>query len=202
MSVGIHPRISHLLPSPSASCSRRQIALPPPGVALAKQPRPFSQEAALLASGLTTPPVEDMSTTYHPALSAYDGHAMHSYPSSLAQAGRAKSAAVNAHDSRSAQQYYRYPTQQASQTQTQLVASSQPHVNSFPTAQMVPSSRPSTRPPTRPSTPTAETMAAAVDGTTSRRGSETLIYHSLQIPKCISPNGGNLAEFAAQVAIA
>jgi hypothetical protein len=28
-----------------------------------------------------------------------------------------------------------------------------------------------------------------------------LIFHSLQLPKCISPVGGNLSDFAAQVGL-
>ena len=50
---------------------------------------------------------------------------------------------------------------------------------------------------TRPSTPTSGAMLK--DGSVSRRGSDTLVYHSLTIPRCISPSGGNLAELAAQV---
>ncbi|KAK2681450.1 Cyclin PHO80-like [Fusarium oxysporum f. sp. vasinfectum] len=44
----------------------------------------------------------------------------------------------------------------------------------------------------RPSTP-----ASTASG--SKDESESLVYHSLQIPKCISPSGGNLADFAAQM---
>ncbi|KAM5371254.1 hypothetical protein ACJZ2D_008055 [Fusarium nematophilum] len=58
---------------------------------------------------------------------------------------------------------------------------------------------PSFRQVTRPSTPASEsTVTVDKDGATSRRGSE-LVFHSLQIPKCISPAGGNLADFAAQM---
>jgi hypothetical protein len=35
--------------------------------------------------------------------------------------------------------------------------------------------------------------------TRSKDESESLVSHSLQIPKCISPAGGNLSDFAAQV---
>jgi hypothetical protein len=42
-------------------------------------------------------------------------------------------------------------------------------------------------------------VVSAKDAISSRRSSETLIYHSLQIPRCISSSGGSLADFAAQV---
>jgi hypothetical protein len=45
----------------------------------------------------------------------------------------------------------------------------------------------------RPSTPSASTSTA------TKNDAESLVYHSLVIPKCISPAGGNLADFAAQM---
>ncbi|KAH7140822.1 hypothetical protein EDB81DRAFT_843866 [Dactylonectria macrodidyma] len=141
-----------------------------------------------------------MSTAFQPALASYDSHALHNYPASIPPASRAK-AALN--DSRNSQ-YYRYPVQQQAQQPQQLQQQPFPMPSTSQPALSAVSSvtQPSSvsRHTTRPSTPASGTIASSQkEGSTSRRGSETLIYHSLQIPKCISPTGGNLADFAAQM---
>lgn len=54
--------------------------------------------------------------------------------------------------------------------------------------------------PVRAATPTLEgTVKMPSNGPSPKKNLDTLVYHSLTIPRCISPNGGNLAELAAQV---
>lgn len=130
-----------------------------------------------------------MSTAYHPAMPAYDGHAIHSYPSSaMAHLGRSRPLMD---DTRSSQ-HYRGPSQQAQPAPAFQARNGPSSTASFHDAV--------SRRPTRPSTPTPEAvLTVKKDLDTSRNPSETLIYHSLQIPKCISPDGGNLSDFAAHV---
>ncbi|WDK14920.1 cyclin [Colletotrichum graminicola] len=145
--------------------------------------------AALYQGGLHTPPTEAMSATYHaPHLVAYDSHVLPSYPSAVAQARGPK--AVMAEAARAAPQYPRYtqPTNSYSQPQ-------QPVTNpASGTSQYSTTSRHSTR----PSTPTSGAIGKS-DGSVSRKGSSALVLHSLSIPSCINPKGGNLADFAAQI---
>lgn len=200
MSVGIPPPNSQILPpSPTTCPSRRRPFLPAPGIALPKLPA-LSHHVVLLGSGLRTPPADDMSTTYQPAPTAYE-YASHSYPSSMTHTSRSKATATVGgttasvgHDARTGTQYYIYSSQQP---QHAPVPSSQPKNSSFSTSQTLLSSSSSH---TKPSTPTSATISVSSKRAAStRKSSETLIYHSLQIPKCISANGGNLADFAAQV---
>ncbi|GKT49774.1 meiotically up-regulated gene 80 protein [Colletotrichum spaethianum] len=121
-----------------------------------------------------------MSATYHaPQLVAYDSHVLPSYPSAVAQARGPK--AVMA-DSARAPQYSRY-----SQPTTSYSQPSSRHQYST-----------TSRHSTRPSTPTSGAIGKS-DGTASRKGSSALVLHSLSIPSCINPKGGNLADFAAQI---
>ncbi|KAJ4149907.1 hypothetical protein LMH87_010681 [Akanthomyces muscarius] len=135
-----------------------------------------------------------MSATYQPSYASYDNHAAHNYSAAVAQPNRPKAAVA---DSRSLQ-YLRYPPQPLQQP-LQQQALSQPqqvlrHDISNRSQQVQKDSRYSARPPT----PTAD-IAMPSQESRSRRNSDTLIFHSLQIPKCISPTGGNLADFAAQM---
>jgi hypothetical protein len=155
-----------------------------------------------------------MSTAFQPTLANYGSHAMHDYPPLVPQAARSK-APLN--DSRNSG-YYRYPSQQQQQQQHHHQAQQQMHHRHQQSQQLAlqvpfpsdPSNNSSlssvtqtssaSRLPTGPSTPASGSIASVqIEGSTSRRGSETLIYHSMQIPKCIAPAGGNLADFAAQV---
>ncbi|PTB65034.1 hypothetical protein BBK36DRAFT_55521 [Trichoderma citrinoviride] len=130
-----------------------------------------------------------MSTAYQQALAAYDNHALRSYAPSIALP-RTSASAVGASDARNAATLYaRYPFQQSQPTQ---VPASQARNGPLTQLHTTPSDR-STK---------SETPASAVsakDAASSRKSPETLIYHSLQIPRCISPNGGSLADFAAQM---
>ncbi|XWW97927.1 hypothetical protein V2A60_005923 [Cordyceps javanica] len=134
-----------------------------------------------------------MSATYQPSYAAYDNHVAYNYPPAAAQANRPKAAAA---DSRSLQ-YLRYPAQPVQQPA---------HQQALPQPPQVPQNDVSARsqqPPrasrylARPPTPTEAKMPSQESHST--RNSETLVFHSLQIPKCISPAGGNLADFAAQM---
>ncbi|KAL7935882.1 hypothetical protein V8C35DRAFT_263800 [Trichoderma chlorosporum] len=192
MSVKAAPSTSHLvqLPlSPSSSDSRRlphlskllSLSLSHDAALRHPQHHPHHQPRH---HGLRTPPVDEMSTTYQQAPAAYDSHALRSYASSIAHPRASTSAAVGAHDARNvAAQYYRYPAQQSQSTTSQ---------SRNGTLHGTPSDR-----STKSATPASS--VSAKDAISSRRSSETLIYHSLQIPRCISSNGGSLADFAAQM---
>ncbi|KAF5027819.1 hypothetical protein F66182_69 [Fusarium sp. NRRL 66182] len=155
-----------------------------------------------------------MSTVFQPSLASYDSHAIHNYPAAVPQAARA-TAAMN--DTRSSQ-YYRYPVQHSqpqhhhhhhqhqlppSDTYNhyyQLEQSTHPHHELHPASQVSQSRNgsfsqavPASEQPVRQSTPPVPSITVGKDDT------ESLVYHSLQIPKCISPAGGNLADFAAQM---
>lgn len=140
------------------------------------------------------PTAADMNATYQPSYASYDNHAAHNYSAAVAQPNRPKAAVA---DSRSLQ-YLRYPPQPVQQPVQQPNLSQPQQVlrHDIPnrSQQVQKDSRYSARPPT----PTAD-IAMPSQGSRSRRDSDSLIFHSLQIPKCISSAGGNLADFAAQV---
>lgn len=189
MSVTAAPstHLLHLPLSPSFSSSRRPV-LPPPGIALPKPPtlRDIAHYQHL-ANGLRTPPVDDMSTTYQQVPAAYDSHALRSYTSAIVHPNRPKTVAVAGFND--ARQYGRYPTVQQNQHQYQ---------HQIPASQTLHAPLHST-PSDRSAKSTPASVVSAKDAALSRRSSEALIYHSLQIPRCISPSGGSLADFAAQV---
>ncbi|KAL7947050.1 hypothetical protein V8C42DRAFT_352457 [Trichoderma barbatum] len=128
-----------------------------------------------------------MSTTYQQAPAAYDSHALRSYASSIAHPRASAAAAVGPHEARNAAaQYYRYPLQQ---NQLAQIPTSQSRNG---TLHGTPSDR-----STKSATPASS--VSAKEAISSRRSPDTLIYHSLQIPRCISSNGGSLTDFAAQM---
>ncbi|GJN71735.1 mucin [Purpureocillium lilacinum] len=132
-----------------------------------------------------------MSTTYHSSLPVYDSHAIHGYPTMAPHATRPKAVMD---DGRSTQSH-RYPPHAA-----QLASVGHARSNNASSLSASQLSHTASQSSTRPSTPTPEVFEAAKgENTATRRGSDTLIYHSLQIPKCISPNGGSLSDFAAQM---
>ncbi|PTB48513.1 hypothetical protein M431DRAFT_487511 [Trichoderma harzianum CBS 226.95] len=202
MSVKAAPSTSHLvqLPlSPSSSFDSRRLPhlsklLSYHDVAhrhLQHHPHPQHQHQHRphhrLHLGLRTPPVDEMSTTYQQAPAAYDSHALRSYASSIAHPRTSTSAAVASHDARNAAaQYYRYPTQQSQTAQSSTSQSRTATLHGTPSDRSTKSATPAS-------------SVSAKDTISSRRSPETLIYHSLQIPRCISSNGGSLADFAAQM---
>ncbi|KAI8945958.1 hypothetical protein F4801DRAFT_593721 [Xylaria longipes] len=131
-----------------------------------------------------------MSTTYHNPMvvgNTYDAHvALARHPNAMLPSSRVGSGAV-IFDA-SVNPYSR--SQSHSQPQPQFLTSyalrSQPGSGT---------SRPST---TQPPTPTAGTLKSQSSEKTVVGGEDPrMVMHSLKLPKCISPNGGNLDEFAA-----
>lgn len=166
--------------------------MPPQGLSLPKLELGNLPLSFTPGSGLRTPPVEDMSTTYHPAMAtAYDSNAVSAYSASMAHSAhtaRSRAAMIEGAGTK----YPHYAQQQPANT-------SQQRYNPVPVASHAPMA--STQ-PNRPVTPTAEAaMVHDKENIPEGGPAETLIYHSLLLPRCISIHGGNLAEFAAQVCI-
>lgn len=181
MSVKVTSTLPCLLPSPTTcqNCRGRNLTC---GVVLPKLP--LVSTSSGLGNGLRTPPVDDMSTAYQPAMPTYEGHTLSGYPSALSHSSHIKPVVDDARNSHS----YRYSSQQV-------------QLRNGPYLSTEPAADPMLRQPPSSLTPVTESSVAAKrsHSTTPRRGSETLIYHSLQMPKCISHTGGNLSDFAAQV---
>lgn len=190
MSLRALPTTSVLPPSPSPCPRGDSHAQRPFSIALPKPPHLAWETASAWSGGLRTPPVEDMSTAYQPPLAAYENHAMHGYPSSLAQVGRRMPAGEPINP-----QLYKQPIP------NQQLLSNWPRDHNPFTSSAVPVANQQTvaRPPSPAPAAEASLTVPQQNGQTSRRGSETLIYHSLELPRRISPNGGNLSDFAAQV---
>ncbi|ODA77056.1 hypothetical protein RJ55_07574 [Drechmeria coniospora] len=137
-----------------------------------------------------------MSTMYQSARPPHDGRAIHGYhPTAIVHPRRPKALAEEGGCS----QQYRYPSHAG---RTHLTAAPQAMSNAI----AMPAHMPTLLPPTvsdqssQPSTPSLDKAAAAKqDGSASQSHSDALVFHSLQLPKCISPNGGNLSDFAAQM---
>ena len=203
------------LPSPASSVgypyySRKHI--PPPPLSLQKvQKTSLANEAALHGGGLRTPPAEDgMGTTYqhNPVLSStYDSHvALARQPNGLGQASRPGVSLCDAALNQMSrpqpvaiQQHLQPQAQQQFPHQQQHIAHPQQpsHLQQVHHASSLAPPSTTSRHSTRPSTPSSTTSTSQHhEGTVSRRDS-TLVMHSLQLPACISPNGGNLDDFAA-----
>ncbi|CRK14563.1 hypothetical protein BN1708_017277, partial [Verticillium longisporum] len=155
--------------------------------------------------GLQTPPSDDMTTTYQPPIvGPYDNHVLPSYSSTLPHV---RGSVPSMNEVSRASQYPRYaqqqPQQQQAQLQQQQQQQQQPYTHATNLSQNPASgiSQYSTtsKHSTRTSTPAAEGSMSSQNGSTSRRGSQALIHHSLHVPSCINPKGGNLADFAAQI---
>lgn len=182
MSVDIHHTASPFFVS-RTSCLHRYEAVSTASATARNKPPQLVQGCSNCGSLLRSSLPARMSATYQPPMPAYDGNALHSYGSALPHGGHPKSTMEDARGS----QQCRYPSQHTAYRNGPFVTSNQmQHTSSFQTS--------------KPSTPTDDIHVVSREpATSSRRSSETLIYHSLQIPKCISPNGGNLCDFAAQV---
>ncbi|PCD35581.1 hypothetical protein AU210_008148 [Fusarium oxysporum f. sp. radicis-cucumerinum] len=114
-----------------------------------------------------------MSTVFQPQLASWENHAIHNYPAAAPQTARP---AAPQSTQPTQPQLDLHPTSQVSQQRNGSISAESQAVGQT----------------VRPSTP-----ASTASG--SKDESESLVYHSLQIPKCISPSGGNLADFAAQM---
>lgn len=157
---------------------------------------PFGAKDLRARDGLRTPPSSAMTTTYQvPPAAPYDHHGMPSYPTTFAPARMPSSMT----DSVRPAQFSRHPSQHPpAQAQAQIY--SQPTPVPRDPASGASHYSALSRYSTKPTTPAGETSIAGEDAATaSRRSSQTLIHHSLQIPTRINPKGGNLADFAAEV---
>ncbi|VUC32159.1 unnamed protein product, partial [Clonostachys rosea] len=167
----------------------------PPPIAVSKL-HALAQQANSWDSGLRTPPIDDMSTAYQPSLATLDSHGVNSYhAASLGYPGKARMGVVESH-----QAQYSRPVIQQQHALPQTAMNWAPREtsanNPFSSTSQLNTIR---EQPPQVSSAKTEASVCSQGGNNSRRNSESLVYHSLQIPKCISPNGGNLAEFAAQM---
>jgi hypothetical protein len=206
MSVQLYtPSYPYRLPGSSTALRNRDEVLASTKDVFSEPLHPI-RGASLLVSGLRTPPVDGMSTTYHPQMATYNSHDSYGYPASLAHSTRSKAAGT---DPRSLQQY-RYPSQLPyTQPQPQPLSQQQPqpqpqYQTQVPTAVSRAAAYITNVHPAQPATHPAKPSDSVVEAPlakhgNARRDSETLVFHSLRIPKCISPTGGNLAEFAAEM---
>ncbi|KAI2609188.1 hypothetical protein GGR54DRAFT_387915 [Hypoxylon sp. NC1633] len=180
-------------PTPSTAYPFRNPHPPAPRLDKSQDNNQRAHEARLWKGGLRTPPTDsNMSTAYHnPVLSnTYNTHvALARQPNNLIQAGRTGGGGggsglcdvVNSYST--VQHSSHYPQySQHHVAATAVVPHQQPH--------------PPSRMPTKPATPEPASTLKALEGTVSRKES-IMVTHSLQLPSCISPNGGNLDDFAA-----
>ena len=101
-----------------------------------------------------------------------------------------------------------YPHAQASVSltsssyQQQQPSASQGRSLSHVLPSTAPQQQPTARPATRPATPSSvkSVQSQSDDASTAARDAG-MVLHNLQIPTCISPNGGDLADFTAQVSV-
>ncbi|KAM0280218.1 hypothetical protein ACHAQH_004176 [Verticillium albo-atrum] len=161
----------------------------------------YTDQLAIQKRGLQTPPSDNMTTTYQPPIvGPYDNHVLPSYSSALPHV---RGSVPSMNEVARTSQYPRYPQQQQQQQHQQQPAQQQPYT--YPTnlsqnpASGISQYSTTSKHSTRHSTPTAEGSMSSQNGSTSRRGSQALIHHSLHVPSCINPKGGNLADFAAQI---
>ncbi|RGP79245.1 meiotically up-regulated 80 [Fusarium longipes] len=135
-----------------------------------------------------------MSTVFQPPLASWENHAIHNFtraPATMNDTGKSQYHRYSVqpeqqHPSQPQTTYNHYYQQEQATHPTQLP---QHRNGSISTASQA---VPVVGQTVRPSTPTSTS-------TVTRDDAESLVYHSLKIPKCISPGGGNLADFAAQM---
>lgn len=181
MSVGISK--ANILPLPLSPSTRHGATLYPQH-AYASKSSSQPKQSALFGRGLTPPPSATMSTTYHQAVATYDygpsSHVVNFGPPNIPKQTPTEAAAFCA-------------KQRQGRSSTQPPAYSQSNtLSQATTSSYCSTSQTSSRPTTPPSISTARSAA-------DKKPADGLIYHSLSIPHCISPDGGNLADFAAQV---
>ncbi|KAK3313305.1 hypothetical protein B0H66DRAFT_577386 [Apodospora peruviana] len=158
-----------------------------------------------------------MGTAYQvPNMAAYENHHLqhHSaYASAAASSDRTR-AALNERSVPNEQLFnpsVRCPSQtqqqQQMQTQVQQHGLPQPRTLSYSTATSsvsstipVPTQSSTSRQSTRASTPSSAVILAGGDPR-NWAGDSVMTTHSLEIPTCISPDGGNLADFVAELTL-
>lgn len=179
---------------------------------------------SLSAHGLRTPPSDDMGTIYQqPHMASYDTlrpvAAVPGYPTALSDADRKRTALS---DAQAALNYSRVPVAQYSASQQPHASQQKQQEQQRPqhyqqihqtgsqvhlppqSCHIIPStkshsSQPSSRQTTRQPTPVTSTPMKPSQSDSGTSQTSEMVRHSLDIPRCISPNGGNLAHFAAQM---
>ncbi|KAH8811953.1 hypothetical protein F5884DRAFT_750282 [Xylogone sp. PMI_703] len=147
------------------------------------QPTPVYLEAPIRA-GLRTPPEDDMSTTYqYPTYQSYTTKQDPSYSS--ISASYTGSSAQSLSSSTQPRPY------------SSLNYTSQYNSASIPKP-TVQDAQPAYSKPPSPEQSTSSNTVAPLENS-RRKGTSSQIVPSLQIPSTITSNGGNLAEFAAQI---
>ncbi|KUI58813.1 Meiotically up-regulated gene 80 protein [Cytospora mali] len=138
-------------------------------------------------SSLETQPDYNMSAVYHgPQAVTYDSRVPTREHHALAQIERSRPYETGM------ETYQRYPSQSQLQQYQPPVPLQARHASS--------SSHPVPRQSTRPSTPNSAHSSHAASAANSTNGDiQSMVLHSLQVPACISPKGGNLADFSAQL---
>ncbi|KAK3374595.1 hypothetical protein B0H63DRAFT_253591 [Podospora didyma] len=168
-----------------------------------QQNRACLADEGALQSGLRTPPAdENMGTTYQvPNMASYENPHMLHHSSSTARSCLCQA------ETQQLQQLPTLPHPRFSISSTASSSSRCSAASSATAAAAAPSSSsriiatgpPSTTTsgqPSRPSTPTSGGTMADEDRLLRDKN---MVLHSLQIPPCISPRGGNLANFVAEL---
>lgn len=162
-------------------------------------------------SGLRTPPTDEMGTTYQvPNMASYESNHMHrsAYAPRATHADRSRGAIGDSmYDAATrysaSQGYAEQPQYQRALPQPQSYHQQQqypPMSQERPAALPSMATQPSTsRPPTGPTTPSSVKSALSLSDATTAARDAGMVLHNLQIPACISPAGGDLADFTAQV---
>jgi len=184
------PQQPRLFP-PSPSCIAGYPKRHTPSLVSIKKPQGSSvtQEGITYSSGLRTPPAEhDMTTAYHNPVVAgntYNNHvALARHPNTILSSSRV-SGGNHIYDAVSNPHTRPLPYSQPLQQVFPPSLSSQPNSGST-------STQPS--PPILSSRLSSYSTEEAVF-----KGDSTMVTHSLELPECISPNGGRLDDFAALV---
>lgn len=172
-----------LSPPTSTRCQKRLSSSPH---------HPIDEVAHHTSSSLGTRLDYKMSAVYHgPQAVAYDSRAPNREHHALAQTERSRPYTQEAQTGM--ENYQRYPPQSQLQRYQPPVPSQARHVTNPPSQTVA-------RQPNRPSTPNSTHSSHPASAANSTNGdSQSMVLHSLQVPTCISPKGGNLAEFSAQV---
>jgi hypothetical protein len=149
----------------------------------------WRRQATLLLGGLRTPPEDlNMGTTYQAPSMAYEnGHVHHSaYASTLVPSTGSSSS------------YTAYSHTEVPSSNTQSVSSRSRHTATSAASNYNTIHYSTSRPSTQPTTPESTGSRHELRVSTS---DISLTTHSMMIPSCISPRGGSLSDFAAQVSL-
>jgi hypothetical protein len=175
-------------------------------------------------SGLRTPPADEMGTTYQvPNMASYENNHMHrsAYASKSGHQDRTRSAmGESLYDAATrystSQGYVQQPQPQPQYQQgqpqpqayqqrpQQLVSNGRSHSlpSTAPPPQQQRQQQPQfshSSPPAGPATPSSVKSAQSQSDAATAARDAGMVLHNLQIPACISPKGGDLADFTAQV---